>query len=75
MSDHTRSFWQFLCAQQPIIFMLFVLATLGLLLNVVFFFLVDPESGTYVVVLLNFPGLLAFTLGSGYALYRCQRQL
>lgn len=74
MTSRWQNVWANVCAQQMLLFALFVFGTLGLLLNTVAFFVVDRESGSFVVVLLNYPGLLAFTAIGGGLLYWCYSQ-
>jgi len=49
-------------------------STLGLLFTVFsLLFLLDGDTGAYVVAVLNLPGLAFLTGVTGYLLYRCQQ--
>ncbi|MFB6150652.1 MAG: hypothetical protein ABEJ40_02490 [Haloarculaceae archaeon] len=72
MVETDPSFMQVLCRRRRGIQLVFALSALIFVLHVPYPFVADPNTGTYVVALLNLVGTGFFMLVSGLTLKKCR---
>lgn len=73
MREHLAGILRHLCLNVDKLLMLFVAEFLGLLLLLPAFFVVEPGTATYVVVLLDLFGLVGLMSFTGFLLVKCYR--
>ena len=62
-----------ICRQGPLLVLVFSGLCLGFLLSLVSAVVVDPNSATFVIVVLNIVGLAVLIAIFGYLIYRCRQ--
>lgn len=62
-----------ICQQGPLLALVFSGLCLGFLLSLVSAVVVDPNSATFVIVVLNIVGLAVLIAIFGYLIYRCRQ--
>ena len=68
------SFLEGLCLFRELILIVFTISVVMFGLSLISLVVVDPGSGTYVIVVMNLVGLGAFILASGSVLYLCREK-
>lgn len=72
MTKTDGGFREYLCNYAGAIQLLFMVCSFILALNTLSFLVVSPESATYVIVILNFVGLIPLVAGIGYMVLYCR---
>lgn len=73
MREHVSGVLNELCEYDRQLLVLLIACLLILAVNTLSFAFVDPESGAYVVSVMNFVGLVPLVVGIGFVLLRCSR--
>lgn len=72
MTNADGGFRDHLCTYAGLIQIVFMVCSLVLVLNIISFLVVPPNSATFVVIVLNFVALVPLTAGSGYMVLHCR---
>lgn len=73
MSGEQRNFWSIICRYAAYLYLLLMVVTVLLLLNVFAFLLADQEPGAYVITVVNFFILGGTWVGLALLLWNCNR--
>lgn len=74
MGESREVFIEEVCARSNRIAVVFILASVFLVVQVPYLFIADPDSAIYVISTLNVVGAGGFALVSGAALYYCRQR-
>ncbi|WP_137284533.1 hypothetical protein [Halorussus salinisoli] len=72
MAKTDGGFRNYLCNYAGMLQLLFMVCGFILVLNTLSLLVVSPESATYVIVMLNFTGLIPLVAGIGYMVLYCR---